>query len=113
MIDLAKMTDRDAERFDAKCLTPDRPDWIDRCWRWAGLHRDKTRGGYPRFWFQGHNVGAHRVAYYLTFGEMPAHLEIDHTCRNTGCVNPHHLEAVDPDANRQRRIDHHRKQATR
>ncbi|MGC5319338.1 HNH endonuclease signature motif containing protein [Micromonospora arida] len=37
---------------------------------------------------------AHRIAYRLTRGEIPAGLVVDHLCRMTLCVNPDHLEAV-------------------
>lgn len=40
------------------------------------------------------SVGAHRVAYEMVVGSIPAGLDLDHLCRNRGCVNPWHLEAV-------------------
>lgn len=39
-------------------------------------------------------LSAHRVAYELTRGPIPAGMEIDHLCRVRSCVNPDHLEAV-------------------
>jgi hypothetical protein len=45
------------------------------------------------------------VAYELTIGPIPGEFEIDHLCRNRGCVNPAHLEAVSVAVNRARR--HH------
>lgn len=37
---------------------------------------------------------AHRVYYEARFGPIPAGLQLDHLCRNRGCVNPDHLEPV-------------------
>ena len=73
-------------RFDEKVLpTP------SGCWEWAGWHNHK---GYGMFWFEGRDQPAHRVSYTLSVGEIPAGLDLDHLCRNRGCVNPAHLEPV-------------------
>ena len=37
---------------------------------------------------------AHRLMYELFKGPIPQGLVLDHLCRVTCCVNPHHLEAV-------------------
>ena len=37
---------------------------------------------------------AHRFAYELLVGPIPAGKQLDHLCRNTLCVNPAHLEPV-------------------
>jgi hypothetical protein len=37
---------------------------------------------------------AHRMIWEECFGELPNDREIDHVCRNRGCVNPAHLELV-------------------
>ena len=66
-------------------------DKTETCWQWTGCC-DKS--GYGRFGFRGKIALAHRAAYVLFKGEIPHHLEIDHLCRNRGCVNPDHLEAV-------------------
>ena len=46
----------------------------------------------------GKNVRAHRMAWELAGKELPKFvpggLQLDHLCRNRGCVNPDHLELV-------------------
>lgn len=60
----------------------------DDCWEWAGSH-DKQ--GYSR---TGRAL-AHREVYKLLVGPIPEGTELDHLCRNRGCVRPKHLEPVD------------------
>ena len=50
--------------------------------------------GYGRIVVCGQPKRAHRVAYELMYGPIPAGLTLDHLCRVTRCVNPLHLEAV-------------------
>ncbi|UUW87397.1 HNH endonuclease signature motif containing protein [Pimelobacter simplex] len=62
------------------------------CWEWTAARQPN---GYGRFgWAKGDIRMAHRVAYELTKGPIPAGLVIDHLCRNHGCVRPDHLEPV-------------------
>lgn len=65
----------------------------ESCWLWKA---GKLPGGYGMFWLRevGNNVGAHRVAYELTYGPIPDGLVIDHLCRVRHCVNPAHMEPV-------------------
>ena len=42
----------------------------------------------------GKHFLAHRMIYELLVGPIPDGLEIDHLCRNRGCVNPGHMEPV-------------------
>lgn len=44
----------------------------DECWPWTAASNEK---GYGRFWLNGRTVPAHRVAYELEVGPIPAHLE--------------------------------------
>jgi hypothetical protein len=71
----------------------------ETCWLWTAWIE---RNGYGRFWLDGRQHGAHRVAYELYVGAIPADLEIDHLCRVRHCVNPAHLEAVTSSENARR-----------
>lgn len=61
------------------------------CWNWIGCRRPR---GYGMLNIGGKIRSAHRVAYEMYVGPIPAGREIDHLCRNTSCVKPEHLEAV-------------------
>ena len=64
------------------------------CWIWTAGVRGGLRGGYGLFSLDGRMVDAHRVAYELLIGPVPARLTLDHLCRNRPCVRPDHLEPV-------------------
>lgn len=78
-------------------------DKTDTCWLWTAWIE---RTGYGRFWLDGWNQIAHRVAYELYVGPIPEGLEIDHLCRVRRCVNPDHLEPVTTRENVRRMIPH-------
>jgi hypothetical protein len=61
------------------------------CWEWRGA---RTAGGYGAIWLEGKIRYAHRVVYELANGAIPDGFQIDHLCKNRGCVNPAHIEAV-------------------
>lgn len=64
----------------------------ENCWTWTGTH---SAAGYGTFVRDGRRqCYAHRYSYELHCGPIPADLQIDHLCRNRGCLNPAHLEAV-------------------
>jgi hypothetical protein len=67
------------------------------CWNWtAGKN---MRDGYGIFWDGERYTGAHRFAYFESFGAIPEGMFIDHKCHNSGCVNPDHLRAATPKQN--------------
>jgi hypothetical protein len=57
------------------------------CWPWK---RAKNTSGYGNH-YRGGQVLAHRFAYELTHGAIPAGLYVLHSCDNPPCCNPAHL----------------------
>ena len=63
----------------------DRTGGPDACWPWTGFKDDDGYGRYGR-------QRAHRVAYKLAIGPIPAGFLVRHvTCDNPPCCNPVHL----------------------
>lgn len=62
----------------------------NQCWEWLGSRLPKGYGtihdGRSR-----KRVGAHRIAYELQHGTIPAEMMVRHTCDTPWCVNPKHL----------------------
>ena len=61
------------------------------CWVWLA---GKDSHGYGVFSIPSKSVGAHKFAYELLVDKVPKGMELDHLCRNRGCVNPKHMEVV-------------------
>jgi hypothetical protein len=82
-------------RFLAKVATGE-----DGCWIWQGAKNDSK--GYGRVGAGGRRFLAHRYSYHLLVGDLAPGLTLDHTCKNTRCVNPDHLEPVSISENTRR-----------
>lgn len=95
----------------------------DECWPWTG---QINRHGYGRVHFRDRErkwtVSAHRLAWEVTFGPVPAGMVLDHVCHthdracfegdrcpHRRCCNPNHLEPVTnaENARRQNRLPRH------
>lgn len=62
------------------------------CWTFDIGEQRAQKGHRPRFYIDGKIRSAYRWSYeYFTGATLRQGQEIDHTCRNTQCVNPSHL----------------------
>lgn len=70
------------------------------CWEWQMA---RNSSGYGSYMVETRTAMlAHRYAYEQMVGPIPEGLEIDHLCRNRGCVRPDHLEPVTHSENMRR-----------
>lgn len=69
----------------------DRPN--DGCWLFTGV---LDAGGYGLLWDarRRNNSKAHRIAYEVWVGDIPAGCDVHHRCHQRACCNPMHLEAI-------------------
>jgi hypothetical protein len=110
---------RDAGRFVAERTEAERfwskvdRSTADGCWTWLGQTNQWGYGHFRRTLGPGLylTVKAHRFAYELVVGPIPAGLTLDHLCGNQSCVRPEHLEPVTNAENLRRR--HARRRADR
>jgi len=106
--DLSTLSGADDEFSALLILTPAQShnfwrkvDATGLCWEWTG---SRVTDGYGCFAVNRRMLGAHRVAWMISRGAIPDGMQLDHLCRNRGCVRPQHLEVVTPGENIQRGI---------
>lgn len=96
--------------MEARLIANSVYDPISGCWLWIAARDKRASTPYGKITIWCKNLSkrlkrqAHIVSYETFIGPIPAGHEIDHTCRNTFCIAPNHLEAVLPVVNKQRRI---------
>lgn len=73
---------------------------VTECWIWTGYINDAGYGIVTQG--RGKRYRAHRFVYERVVGPIPEGLELDHKCRNTGCVNPRHMDPTTHKVNTQR-----------
>ena len=61
------------------------------CWEWTG---SKNSQGYGNIKVGDRTLPAHRIVFEMYGNALEVGMDIDHLCRNKGCVNPKHLELV-------------------
>lgn len=74
-------------------MTPEERFWAkvkktETCWLWNASFRPT---GYGQFLLDGKVIAPHRVAWLLTFGPIPKHLQVCHSCDVRACCRPEHL----------------------
>ncbi len=95
-INTVAYSDSDRARF---ALKVDVSGGWHACWFWTGRIQPNGYGMFSMGGRAGAPRYAHRVAYEITHGPIPAGQSVLHRCDQRNCVNPGHLFLGDHTAN--------------
>ena len=79
------------------------------CWEYTGYI---LPNGYAEISFRSHQTRVHRLVYRIVKGEIPEGKHVCHTCDNTICFNPDHLEPGTQQENIRQSVDRGRHHET-
>lgn len=86
----------------------DRSGGPDACWPWTGATQKSPRAacryGHMKIPGTRTNARAHRISYFLDQDIDPGVWLVTHTCDNSMCCNPTHLQLGDHEANMKDKI---------
>lgn len=86
-----QLSQSDLDRFWKKV------DKTENCWKWLAS-KNPPPYDYGQFKLGKVTRFAHRASYIIANGPIPEGMRIIHSCKNYWCVNPEHLQALDPAA---------------
>lgn len=83
----------------------------DECWLWTACSRLSNTTYYGRIKFESRVYSAHRIGYEIAHGMEPATLPptvpVHHTCGNSLCQQPKHLQATTAAENTAEMLERH------